>query len=87
MLANVTRDLALVPALAEVMGEQGAGEHQRAMRDALLAGRVLKGGRGRRTVAAVGLALAFGTWQRLTREEGLTDSGAAKLMVKAIEAL
>ena len=86
MLANVTRDAALVPALAEVMGEQGAGELDRAMREALLAGRVLRGGKGRRTAAAVGLALAFGTWQRLTRDEGLTDADAAKLMVRAIEA-
>ena len=44
MLANVTRDVALVPALAEVMDEQGADEHERAMREALLAGRVLRGG-------------------------------------------
>ncbi len=86
MLANVTRDAALVPALAEVMGQQGAGEHERAMREVLLAGRVLRGGKGRRTAAAVGLALAFGTWQRLTRDEGLTDADAAKLMVRAIEA-
>ncbi len=86
MLANVTRDAALVPALAEVMGEQGAGELDRAMREVLLAGRVLRGGKGRRTAAAVGLALAFGTWQRLTRDEGLTDADAAKLMVRAIEA-
>ncbi len=86
MLANVTRDAALVPALAEAMAEQGAGEHERAMREVLLAGRVLHGGKGRRTAAAVGLALAFGTWQRLTRDEGLTDADAAKLMVKAIEA-
>ena len=56
------------------------------MREALLAGRVLRGGKGRRTRAAVGLALAFSTWQRLTRDEGLEDADAAKLMVKAIEA-
>ena len=86
MLANVTRDAALVPALAEVLGEQGASEHERAMREVLLAGRVLRGSRARRTAASVGLALAFGTWQRLTRDEGLTDADAAKLMVKAIEA-
>src|SRR3954471_20639560 len=35
MLAHVTRDAALVPALAQVLGEQGAGEHERAMREAL----------------------------------------------------
>ena len=56
------------------------------MREALLAGRALKGGRGRRARAAVGLALSFSTWHRLTREEGLKDADAVKLMVRAIEA-
>lgn len=86
MLANVTRDAPLVPALAEVMGAAGAADHERAMREALLSGRVLTGGRGRRVPAAVGLAVSFATWQRLTREEGLADSDAVKLMVRAIEA-
>jgi len=83
MLANVTRDAPLVPALAEVLG---AADHERAMREALHSGRPLKGGRGRRAHAAVGLAVSFSTWQRLTREEGLEDADAVKLMVRAIEA-
>ena len=82
MLANVTRDAPLVPALAEVLG---AAEHEHAMREALLSGRALSGGRGRRTRAAVGLAISFSTWHRLTREEGLEGSDAVKLMVRAIE--
>ena len=86
MLANVTRDASLVPALAEVLSAAGAADHERAMREALLSGRTLKGGRGRRTRAAVGLAVSFSTWHRLTREEGLEDSQAVKLMVRAIEA-
>ena len=86
MLANVTRDAPLVPALAEVLDADGAADHERAMREALLSGRALSGGRGRRTRAAVGLALSFSTWHRLTREEGLDDSDAVKLMVRAIEA-
>jgi AcrR family transcriptional regulator len=86
MLANVTRDAPLVPALAEVLGAAGASDHERAMREALLSGRPLKGGRGRRAHAAVGLAISFATWQRLTREEGLEDADAVKLMVRAIEA-
>src|SRR3954453_5806331 len=36
MLGNVTRDAALVPALAEVLATSGAREHAEAMRDALL---------------------------------------------------
>ena len=86
MLAHVTRDAAVVPALAEALDERGAGERERAMREALLDGRMLHGGRKRRTDAAVGLALAFGTWQRLAREEGLSDADAVKLMARAIEA-
>ena len=86
MLANVTRDAPLVPALAEALDASGAADHQLAMREVLLPGLPSKGGRGRRTRAAVGLALSFSTWHRLTREEGLKDSDAVKLMVRAIEA-
>jgi len=86
MLANVTRDAPLVPALAEVLGSGGAADHERAMREALLSGRALMGGRGRRTRAAVGLAVSFSTWQRLVREEGLEQPDAVKLMARAIEA-
>jgi AcrR family transcriptional regulator len=82
MLGHLTRDVAVVPALAETFGEALA-EHEQAMRDALVEGRAR---RGRRTVAAIGLAISFATWQRLTRDEGLGDDGAAKLMVRAIEA-
>ena len=82
MLGHLTRDVEVVPALAETFGE-AFGEHEQAMRDALVEGRTR---RGRRTVAAIGLAISFATWQRLTRDEGLGDGGAAKLMVRAIEA-
>ena len=82
MLGHLTRDVEVVPALAETFGE-AFGEHEQAMRDALVVGRTR---RGRRTVAAIGLAISFATWQRLTRDEGLGDGGAAKLMVRAIEA-
>jgi AcrR family transcriptional regulator len=86
MLANITRDAPLVPALAEALDASGAADHRRAMREALLSDRRLKGGRGRRSRAAVGLALSFSTWDRLTGEQGLEDSDAVKLMVRAIEA-
>ena len=46
MLANVTRDAPLMPALAEVLGAGGTAEHEHAMREALLSGRALSGGRG-----------------------------------------
>ena len=86
MLANVGRDAAIVPALADVLAAAGAQEHQAAMLDALMAGRKLRGKRERRTRAAISLALAFETWQRLTREEGLKDREAVRLMGRAVAA-
>ena len=86
MIGNVARDAALVPALAEALGASGAAEHEQAMRDALLAGRGVRGARRRRVSAALGLGLAFATWQRLTREEGLSDAHAADLIARAVAA-
>lgn len=84
MLANVTRDAALMPALAELLGSAEAAAHEQAMRAILLGGRGLRGSRKTRTQAAIGLALAFGTWQRLTATEQLTDDEAAELMAGAV---
>ncbi len=36
--------------------------------------------------AAVGHALAFGTWQSLTRDQELTDSEATELMLRLVPA-
>jgi AcrR family transcriptional regulator len=77
MIANVSRDAALIPALAEILS--ASAEHQDAMR-AALAGR--RASRARR--AAIGLALAFATWQQLTHAEGLSDLQAATLMATTI---
>ena len=87
MLAHVTRDAAVLPALAEALNLAGAIDRDRAMRKALLAGRTgHKKRRSARIEAAVSLALAFGTWQHLA-ECGLDDAEAVKLMVTAVEAL
>lgn len=86
MLANVTRDAALLPALAQVLDSAGAAAHQDTVRDSLLAGRHLRGARRRHVRAAIGLALAFPTWQHLTRREGLTDGEAAEVMTRAAQA-
>lgn len=51
----------------------------------LLAGRVLRGGAGRRTRAAIGHALAFTTWRSLTQEQGLGDADAVALMCVLVE--
>ena len=86
MIANVSRDAAIVPALAAVLERSGAQDHEAAMTDVLMKGRKLSGKKERRTRAAISLALAFPTWQRLTSEEGLKDSEAAKLMTRAVAA-
>ena len=85
MIGNVARDAAIVPALAEVLERGGAPEHAAAMRAALLAGRGLRGARRRRVAAAVGLALAFPTWQALAAD-GLDDGEAVELMARAVAA-
>lgn len=84
ILANVARDAPLLPALAGVLESSGTLERRTDMQEALMAGRRLRGKRERRARAAIGLALAFATWQRLTGEEGLRDGEAAKLMARAV---
>lgn len=86
MLANVGRDAALVPALADVLAHSGAAAHEAAMRDALIAGRRLRGARRRRVGAVIGLALAFPAWQRLAGEEALSDAEAVEVMARAVAA-
>jgi AcrR family transcriptional regulator len=86
MLANVTRDAAVLPDLAEIVMGEEAIEEERAMRDALLAGRGLRGARRRAVAAAIGLALAFPTWQHLVRVEELDDETAAALLAGAVAA-
>jgi AcrR family transcriptional regulator len=54
--------------------------------DILMAGRGLRGGAARRTRAAVGHALAFPTWRSLTREQGLSEADAVRLMAALVEA-
>src|SRR4051794_9797588 len=86
MLGNVARDAALVPALGEVLGRSGAAEHAEAMRDALLTGRGLRGGKRRRVRAAIDLALDLATWQRLTGAGDLSDAEAVDVMTAAVRA-
>lgn len=84
MLGHVNRDAELLPELGELLAEEAGAE--RAARDTLLAGRRLRGARRRRVDAAIGLALAFGTWQHLTEREGLDDPEAVDLLARAVEA-
>jgi AcrR family transcriptional regulator len=77
MLENLFRDemtVALVrERFAAFRGYLGAA------RDALMAGRGLRGAARRRTQAALGHAIAFSTWKSLVREQGLDDAEAAVL--------
>ena len=75
MIGHVTRDAALLPALAAVLRDGGADAYEDAVKD------LLSGPYDR---AVVSVALAFATWQRLTTIEGLSDEQAAKVMVRAV---
>ena len=83
MLANVTRDLALVPALRPSM--EAFQRWLDAAADALVGGRPEGGARRRRKRAAVGHALAFETWRSLVGHQGMSRSEAIELM-KALAA-
>jgi hypothetical protein len=54
--------------------------------ETLMLGRGLRGNARRRTRAAIGHALAFSTWQQLTRVEGLNDRQAAELTSRLVAA-
>jgi AcrR family transcriptional regulator len=79
MLENVSRDLALVPALRPSM-EAFAGWLEGAA-DAILPSRPEHGPRRRRVRAVVGHALAFQTWRSLVREQHLSEADAIELML------
>lgn len=83
MLANLYRDEAVVPLVAE----RFAAFHRylQAARDALAAGRPLRGAPGRRTRAALGHAVAFGTWRSLVRDEGLPSADAVALLCAMVD--
>ncbi|MFL5950912.1 MAG: TetR/AcrR family transcriptional regulator [Gaiellaceae bacterium] len=75
MYDSLFRDETLVPAVARRLRDFHG--YMDAMRDALLKGR---GRAPRRMRAAIGHAIAFGTWRSLTQDQGLTNDDAAALM-------
>jgi AcrR family transcriptional regulator len=80
MMDNLVRDEALVPTVRRTF--QNFRGYLAGARDTLMAGR-----RGRkRQRAAIGHALAFGTWRSLAREQGLDDAEAADLMCRLVAA-
>lgn len=84
MFDKLYRDAATVPVVDELMGAF------RALLDEavhlLMRGRGLRGNAAKRTRAAIGHALAFRTWQDLTRVQGLDDRQAAELASRLVTA-
>ena len=78
MTANVLRDRTSLPALDELLART-VDRHQTELAQALAAPFAARTRNRNHVRAAIALALAFPTWQRLTRE-GLGDSAAARLM-------
>lgn len=85
MLFNIERDVALLPALSEVVNA-GRAPRDAAIRQILSAGWGARGARRRRLLAAIGLAVSFGAWDHLVAAEGLGDEDALEVLAGAIEA-
>jgi len=83
MLSRLLRDAPVVPAMAQPM--QRMAELQEAMAGVLMAGWGVRGARRRRTRAAVGHALGFGTWHSLRRQQGLESADAVDLAASLVE--
>jgi AcrR family transcriptional regulator len=80
MLDNLVRDEALMPVVKWTF--EGFRVYLEGARDMLMAGRRAR----RRQRAAIGHALAFGTWRSLAREQELDDRQAADLMCRLVAA-
>lgn len=78
MIENLLRDESTVPSVAVRFGAFRA--YLAAATDVLLAGRRP----AREVAAAVGHAVAFGTWRSLAVEQGLTDAAAAGLLRRLV---
>jgi AcrR family transcriptional regulator len=84
MLDKLFRDAPTVPVVDELMG--GFRAFLDEATKVLMRGRGLRGNAAKRTRAAIGHALAFRTWQDLTRAQGLGDGQAAELMSSLFDA-
>jgi hypothetical protein len=84
MYESLFRDETLVPSvhrrLRDFYGYLGAAQ------DVLMKGRRLRGRAAGRTRAAIGHALAFGTWRSLCLEQGLTLDDSVAMMSGLIAA-
>jgi AcrR family transcriptional regulator len=83
MYASLLRDEPVHPTVQRLLC--GFHDHMRTIEDVLMAGRGLRGHTARRTRAAIGHAVAFPTWRSLTREHGLADGDAVRLMCLLVD--
>ncbi len=84
MLDNVFRDAPLVSALKPPV--DGFQRQLSAMHATLMRGRPQRGRRRARVGGAVGLAIGFGAWSSLVRENGLDSAEAVDLMTAMVAA-
>jgi AcrR family transcriptional regulator len=84
MMENLLRDESTVPSVRETFAV--FRDYLEAARETLIAGRGGRGRTRRRVHAAIGHALAFGTWHSLAREQELGDSRAAELICRLVVA-
>jgi AcrR family transcriptional regulator len=84
MLDNLVRDEKTVPTVQQTFAAFHG--YLAGAADVLMRERRLRGSAAKRVRAAIGHALAFGTWQSLAREQGLDDAQAADLMCRLVGA-
>ena len=84
MFDKLLRDATTVPIVDELIGAFRA--FLEATVETLVKGRKSRGNARRRQRAAIGHALAFGTWQDLTRTQGLDERRAVELMGRLVAA-
>jgi AcrR family transcriptional regulator len=82
MMEHAVRDLVEVPLLGEVLAPFFA--YWRQVHDVLAVGWEGAGDATRLRGAAIGLAIAFPTWQALVHQQGLDDALAVTLMVRMV---
>jgi AcrR family transcriptional regulator len=84
MYTSLLRDEPVHPTIQKLL--RGFHDYLRAIEATLMAGRGLRGHAARRTRAAIGHAVSFPTWRSLTREHGLSDADAVRLMCRLVDA-
>jgi AcrR family transcriptional regulator len=84
MYESLFRDETLVPTVQRRLRDFHG--YLRSAQDVLMSGRKLRGGAARRTRAAIGHAVAFGTWRSLGLEQGLTLEDSIAMMSGLIAA-